>query len=148
MEDFKDSVGTVFGNAMEREYPRRMVQSVWSRFLFQRWHSTDIAVKELRSWFSRVWAFLIKSGYKKRPEPTQHVEALSSASDFLRIFGVPRDQEANRQQAPTVSWHHGQPVSPSPPPVEARALSASSNAAPLASAVPLPAAAVHQYRLR
>ena len=54
MKDFKESVGSVFRNAMWRGYPRRLVQSVWSRFLFQRWHSVDIRVKELLVWFAKV----------------------------------------------------------------------------------------------
>ena len=49
MKDFKDSAATVFRNALWKCYSRRLVQSVWSRFLFYRWHSTDIRIKELRA---------------------------------------------------------------------------------------------------
>ena len=58
MKDFKESVSTVFRNALWRRYPRRLVQSVCSRFLFLRWQSKDIRVKELRVWFSQVWPTL------------------------------------------------------------------------------------------
>ena len=97
MKDFKESVGNVLDRCMQRGYPRRLVQSVWSRFLFQRWHCTDIRVKELRAWFTRIWSFLLKQGHDHRPDPTQPTEALSS-SKFIEIFGVPCRQEA---RAPT-----------------------------------------------
>ena len=89
MKDFKESVGTVFRNALWRGYSRRLVQSVWSRFLFQRWHSTDIRVKELRVWFSKVWKYLDNHC---RPEPSKAVPNLGSAPDsrFLQVFGVHR----------------------------------------------------------
>ena len=58
MNDFKESVANVFRHALWRGYPRRLVQSVWSRFLFTRWHSTDLRVKELRVWFPKVWSYL------------------------------------------------------------------------------------------
>ena len=47
MKHFKESVATVFRTSMWRGCPMRLVQSGWSRFLLQRWHSTDIRVKEL-----------------------------------------------------------------------------------------------------
>ena len=91
MKDFKESVATIFRTSMWRGYPRRLVQSVWSRFLFQRWHSTDIRVKELRAWFSKVWAYLAKSGGKQRPDPTKPVPPLHAHRKdraFLQTFGV------------------------------------------------------------
>ena len=71
---------------------RRLVQSVWSRFLFQRWHSTDIRVKELRVWFSKVWGYLASTTCQDRPEPSRPAPNLGSAPDsrFLQIFGVPQ----------------------------------------------------------
>ena len=61
INDFKDSVATVFRNAVWRGYPKQMVEKVWRRFLFQRWHAVDIRVKELRVWFPKVWAFLLRT---------------------------------------------------------------------------------------
>ena len=84
-KDFKKSVGNVFYRCMQRDYPQRLVQSVWSRFLFQRWHSTDICVKELRAWFTKIWGFILQQGQTHRPEPTQLIEALRS-SKFLQIL--------------------------------------------------------------
>ena len=69
MKDFKESVGIVFRNAMWRGYARTLVQSVWSRCLFQRWHSVEIRVKELRVWFSKIWSFLAKKDGRKILNP-------------------------------------------------------------------------------
>jgi hypothetical protein len=71
MKDFKESVANIFRHSMWRGYPRRLVQSVWSRFLFQRWCSTDIRVKELRVWFSKVWSYLMRSGASQRQTPLE-----------------------------------------------------------------------------
>ena len=66
--------------------------SVWSRFLFQRWCSTDIRVKELRVWFGKVWGYLQKTGGSQRPDPTRAYPSVGctaeQASEFLRAFGV------------------------------------------------------------
>ena len=82
-------MGTVFRNALWRGYSLRLVQSVWSRFLFLRWHSTDIRVNELRVWFSNVWKYLYNHC---RLEPSKAVPNLGSAPDsrFLQVFGVQR----------------------------------------------------------
>ena len=119
MKDLKESVGMVFRNALWRGYSRRLVQSVWSRFLFQRWHSTDIRVKELRVWFSKVWGYLAKTVCNQRPEPSQPVPNVGSASDsrFLQIFGVPSAAAAREPQAqPGASSGDvaGEPVPQSP----------------------------------
>ena len=97
MKDFKESVGTVFRHALWRGYPRRLVQSVWSRFLFLRWHSTDIRVKELRVWFSKVWAYLAKTEGQSRPDPNHPARPLSSSreSRFLNVVGVRAAQAAS-----------------------------------------------------
>ena len=71
MKDFKEYAANSFRHAMWRGYPRRLVQSVWSRFLFQRWCSTDIRGKELRLWFGKDWGYLQKTGGSQRPDPTR-----------------------------------------------------------------------------
>jgi len=90
MKDFKESAGMVFRNAMWRGYPRRMVQSVWSRFLFQRWHSVDIRVKELRVWFSKVWVFLAKHGARNVPNPLKPAVPLKELEGSLLVLGCPQ----------------------------------------------------------
>ena len=99
MKDFKESVGMVFRTALWRGYSRRLVQSVWSRFLFQRWHSTDIRVKELRVWFSKVWRYLQSTDCKTRPDPARPVPNLGAAqnSRFLQAFGVPDAASSRRE---------------------------------------------------
>ena len=95
MKDFKESVATVLRHAMWRGYARRLVQSVWSRFLFQKWHSADVRVKELRVWFAKIWAYLTKCGEKKCPEPTRAVPPILAdqcSSDFFNVFRVPSEQ--------------------------------------------------------
>ena len=88
MKDFKESVGSVFRNAMWRGYPRRLVQSVWSRFLFQRWHSVDIRVRELRVWFAKVWSFLARNGAQKVPNPLKPSLPLSAMEGSIAVLGV------------------------------------------------------------
>ena len=88
MKDFKESVGSVFRNAMWRGYPRRLVQSVWSRFLFQRWHSVDIRVKELRVWFAKIWSFLARNGAQKVPNPLKPSLPLSAMEGSIAVLGV------------------------------------------------------------
>jgi hypothetical protein len=94
MGDFKQSVANVFRNAIWRGYSRRLVQSVWSRFLFQRWHATDIRVRELRSWFSKVWRWLLTGPNRAPPAPWATAIPLDqqhapSTEDFLAVFGHP-----------------------------------------------------------
>ena len=116
MKDFKESVATVFRHALWRGYPRRLVQSVWSRFLFLRWHSTDIRVKELRVWFGKVWAFLAKTEGLVRPDPNRPAPPLSSSgnSRFLEIFGVRAGQATSGSPPGSASRGAGQPASTHP----------------------------------
>ena len=86
MNDFKESVGTVFRNAMWRGFSRRLVQSVWSRFLFQRWHC-DIRMKELRVWFSRMWQFLLRCGNKKCVNPLKPAVPIRDLPHSLQVLG-------------------------------------------------------------
>ena len=86
---FKESVGVVFRNAMWRGYPRRLVQSVWSRFLFQRWHSVEIRVKELLVWFSKIWSFLAKKDGRKILKPKKPAVPLKDLDGSIAILGRP-----------------------------------------------------------
>jgi len=92
MGDFKRSIAYVLRNAIWRGYPRHLVQSVWSRFLFQRWHPTNISVKELRVWFPKVWKYLISGNQRLPPAPWETAAPLddpfgSSNEEFLAVFG-------------------------------------------------------------
>ena len=68
MKDFKESVANIFRHAMWRRYPRRLLQTVWSRFVFHRWLSTDVRVKVPRVWFNKVWSYLQKTDGSHRPD--------------------------------------------------------------------------------
>jgi len=87
MSDFKESVGSVFRNAMWRGYSRRLIQSVWSRFLLQRWHC-DIRTKELRVWFSKIWKFLLHQGNYRAPNPLKPTLP-------LKTFSRPEEQHSS-----------------------------------------------------
>ena len=90
MDDFKRSVANVFRNAMWRSYSRHLVQSVWSRFLFQRWHASDVRVKELRAWFPRIWRWLHSGEHRAPPPPygtATPVDVEHNAKGFYDVFG-------------------------------------------------------------
>ena len=116
MSDYKMAVTTVFRNAMWRGYPQRLVQSVWSRFLFQRWHSTDIRVKPLRTWFLKVWQFLLKNDGNMKPDPNRTAPSLNDIerSKFLQLFGV------HRSALPLVSSVAGASAHATQPPARSR----------------------------
>ena len=124
MCDFKDSVAQIFRHTMWRGYSRRLVQSVWSRFLFQRWHASDIAVKELRAWFSRVWSYLSRQGPRAPAthSPVPPISQGSAPSDaiYLSTFGIPQPplptdllrQPKEKERAPPSN------AAPPPPPYQ------------------------------
>ena len=105
MKDFKESVGSIFRNAMWRGYPRRLVQSVWSRFLFQRWHSVDIRVKELRVWFAKIWSFLARNGAQKVPNPLKPSLPLSAMEGSIAVLGVVTSSRNSSSTTTSVSEH-------------------------------------------
>jgi hypothetical protein len=56
MDLFQDAVAGIFTHAYRRGYSRRMVNSVWSRYLGRYWCAASVHVTELRRWFHRAWA--------------------------------------------------------------------------------------------
>ena len=66
----------------ENTFSACLVQSGWSRFLFQRWHSTYIRVKELRKRRTKIWSFLLQQGHDHRLEPMQPTEVCIKAKIF------------------------------------------------------------------
>ena len=54
MQDFKESVGNVARRALWRQYPVKLIFSVWARFLQKRWQAGDIRKKELVQWFRKL----------------------------------------------------------------------------------------------
>jgi hypothetical protein len=107
MMDFRNSTAQVFRHAMWRGYPQRLVKSVWSRFLSQRWHSSDIRVKELRAWFPKVWKYISSTG-KAAPEPMVPRKPISEihAEDhpaYMEAFGLPRHPGSNDNEEGSIS---------------------------------------------
>ena len=42
-------------HAHNRGYPRRLMHSVWTRFLTRYWDAASVTTKELRAWFHNAW---------------------------------------------------------------------------------------------
>ena len=112
--DFKLSVGNVLRRAISRHYPFKLVSSVWSRFLFQRWHAEDIRRKELFSWFKKAWHYLFHQGYQRSDcaTPWSNLCSDQPTQDFLSIFGTDRVQSRRSPTSPA----NTQPPSSSPQP--------------------------------
>ena len=56
---FQDAVAGIFTHAHRREYPKRMVHSVWTRFLARYCDAASVTMKELRAWFHKVWPKIV-----------------------------------------------------------------------------------------
>ena len=65
---FQDAVAGIFTHAHRRRYPRRLVHSVWTRFLVTYWDAASVTTKELRRWFHEAWN-AITTGEGKRSTP-------------------------------------------------------------------------------
>ena len=52
---FQNAVAGVFTHAYRRGYSRRLVHSVWTRFLARYWDAANVSSRELRAWFHRAW---------------------------------------------------------------------------------------------
>ena len=56
--DLKESVSEVVRHAIWRGFSNTLLDSVWGRFLFQKWNATDIRLPELRAWFRHLLPYL------------------------------------------------------------------------------------------
>jgi len=70
---FQDAVQGIFTHAYRRGYSRRLVHSVWTRFLVNRLDAANVSVKELRQWFHRGWKQMVaaESGRPGAKAPTK-----------------------------------------------------------------------------
>jgi hypothetical protein len=69
---FQDAVAGIMTHAHSRQYPRRLMHSVWSRFLAKYWDAAAVSTKELRSWFHKAWNQVVaasNSSGHTRPQP-------------------------------------------------------------------------------
>lgn len=66
MELFKDAVAGVFTHCINRHYSRRLVQSVWNRFLVKYWDNATVGRRQLRGWFHDIWMELCKAAERSK----------------------------------------------------------------------------------
>ena len=52
---FQDAVAGIMTHAHNRSYPRRLMHSVWTRFLTKYWDAASVTTRELREWFHKAW---------------------------------------------------------------------------------------------
>ena len=62
--DFKQSVAWILRRTVERGFTRKIVEKVWSKFLYTKWQTKDIRTQELRKWFPRAWNWVTTSQLK------------------------------------------------------------------------------------
>ena len=97
-------------------YPKQMVEQVWRSFLFQRWHAVDVRIKELRIWFPKVWAFLLRTDSKPLPEPTKPFAGHRTQSLPPDLRGSPLSALPADGAQPGSSSSSSQPTAPSAQP--------------------------------
>ena len=52
---FQDAVAGIFTHAHARGYSRRLLHTVWTRFLLCYWDAASVTMRELRAWFHPTW---------------------------------------------------------------------------------------------
>jgi hypothetical protein len=67
---FKDVVAGIFTHCVRRHYTRRLVHSVWTKFLVRYWDHATVTGKELRAWFHPTWTYICNASHESTP-PTQ-----------------------------------------------------------------------------
>ena len=105
VSDFKASALRVIQRAFQRGYTKRLVQSVWSRFLFQYWRSGDVRRPALKGWFRYAWKVALSDekvgGNQKLPNHHQ-----LSDPNFMELFGMPPNIRHPPPSPPIVSTLH------------------------------------------
>ena len=95
--DFKQSVAWILRRTVERGFTRKMVEKVWSKFLYTKWQTKDIHTQELRKWFPCAWHWVTTSqlnNVQNKKEPWKHSRSCgldtspSRISDGRDGFGV------------------------------------------------------------
>ena len=96
MHDFKDSVSTVVRHSLWRGYTSTLLDSVWGRFLFQKWQATDFRLPELRAWFRKLIPYLQRTfPQTPRTAPMPPIRQGTQNPDFLKLFGRPPPPSSN-----------------------------------------------------
>eukprot|EP00667_Euglena_gracilis_P000109 EG_transcript_109 len=118
MDLFQDAVAGIFTHAHRRGYPRRMVHSTWTRFLWRYWDAASVTTRELRAWFHDAWRKVteVEEGGQRRPAPKwptwearvplprdsgrgtpQHPLPRDAAGHQAACEGTPQPQAAQRE---------------------------------------------------
>ena len=62
---FQDAVAGILTHAHNRSYSRRLLHSVWTRFLTRYWDASSVATRELRAWFHKAWNQIVAAAKEK-----------------------------------------------------------------------------------
>ena len=85
---FQDAVAGIMTHANNRHYPRRLMHSVWSRFLARYWDAASVTSRELRAWFHKAW---------------NKVTAAADNPSNNR----PQESGCSPREVPALPWHQG-----------------------------------------
>ena len=86
---FQDAVAGIMTHAHNRHYPRRLMHSVWTRFLTRYWDAASVTNKELRAWFHKAWNQVVAAAAQTNPGNQSPL----------------REQEQGTMATPRVSLH-------------------------------------------
>ena len=102
MDLFQDAVAGIFTHAHKRGYPRKMVHSTWTRFLWRYWDAASVTTRELRAWFHDAWRAVTESeGREGRHRPEHKWPRWDASVPTLRPrHPSPRGGAASRAEAP------------------------------------------------
>ena len=84
----------IFTHAHRRGYPRRLLHSTWTRFLVRYWDAASVSVRELRSWFHRVWKEVVATEAKGAKQHT-HRQCVAAGGENNKK-GKERRSEGNK----------------------------------------------------
>ena len=87
---FQDAVAGVFTHAYKRGYSRRLLHSVWTRFLSRYWDAASVSTRELRAWFHTAWQQIVASdaGSPRAERSKQSVTTALSGNPPSRAPGT------------------------------------------------------------
>jgi hypothetical protein len=122
MDLFQDAVAGIFTHAFRRNYTRRLVHGVWTKFLLRYWDAAGNPTKELRDWFHRTWKGIVDAeGREAKAPPGQSPTQPSATAPIqrpLRRAPVPAADPLVEHPRPAVDEAHsgsrGVPMQPAP----------------------------------
>ena len=110
MDLFQDAVAGIFTHAFRRNYTRRLVHGVWTKFLLRYWDAAGNPTKELRDWFHRTWKGIVDAeGREAKAPPGQSPTQPSATAPIerpLRRAPVPAADPLVEHPRPAVDEAH------------------------------------------